>query len=351
MQTEKGEIVVEAHEDASALPWLKGGQTQGSRLDRWSSYAEKFEDINNVIELTLTEARDATRADGGTVYIVTPEGRLRFAYFQNETLSKGRRDARDHYINAEIPMSERSIVGYAALTKQTIIIDDVSKIAENAPYTFNSTFDESSGYRTKSMLTVPMIGEEGRTIALLQLVNSLSESGRPQPFGKNEALYAEGLARRGAPFIERALEILRSFDESLHDEDDRTRFRRVGSYAAEIFESWARAKGISNDELMMRKDRLRIAAMANDIRKSGGAAAAEHAEGELFSHIARVADVLGSKGGEQFESVLEELKKEDHALSREIAHAAASICPTLNAIANRYASANIVGRSDRSFVG
>lgn len=324
--------------DAERLPWLYSEER--GRLAAWSTYVEGFEDINSVIELTLTEARSATRADGGTVYLVTPEGRLRFAYFQNDTLSNGTNTSRGHYINAEIPLSEKSISGYAAITKQTLNITDVAEIPSNAPYSFNRTFDDSSGYRTVSLLTVPVIGREELSVAVLQLVNSLDEKGHPQPFGKNEVIYAEQLAEKSVSYISRSLETLADLDALVSEREERKRFRRVGSFAAEIFESWAQRNGLSNADLMARKDKIRLAAMMQHVNKVTSSDALDvpnKDDSPLFASITKVADVLGAKGDRSFDSVLGELENEssDH-IDKEIVRAAAAIGPTLAAISNRY---------------
>lgn len=324
--------------DTERLPWLYSEER--GRLAAWSTYVDGFEDINSVIELTLTEARSATRADGGTVYLVTPEGRLRFAYFQNDTLSNGKRSSHGHYINAEIPLSEKSISGYAAITKQTLNIADVAEIPPNAPYSFNRTFDDSSGYRTVSLLTVPVIGREELSVAVLQLVNSLDEKGRPRPFGKNEAIYTQQLAEKSVRFISRALDTLARIDAQVSAREERKRSRRVGSYAAEIYESWAQRQGVSNDELMARKDKIRLAAMMHSVQKdvpSGGSEIRKKVDSELFANIARVAGALGDKGDRSFDSVLDELKNaSSEHIDREIVDAAAAIGPTLAAISDRY---------------
>lgn len=326
---------------SSALPWLKETPSDASdRVSAWSRYAERFSDIHNVIELTLTEARDATRADGGTVYIVTDSDRLRFAYFQNDTLSRGSHDARNHYVNAELPLNERSIAGYAALTKQTININDVAHISSDAPYSFNSTFDESSGYHTVSMLTVPIVHGEGRSIGVLQLINCLDSRGVPTPFGRNETIYAEQVAAHSAPIISRSLETLGKFDDMLSTAEERVRFRRIGSYAAEIYASWAKGRELSSEELMLRKDRLRLAAMTKHVQ---GGTADDHVaahDRELFSHITKVADAIDSHDGKSFDSVIAQLTADDAAhLDPEVVRAAVAISPTLSAIASRYGQA------------
>jgi HD-GYP domain-containing protein (c-di-GMP phosphodiesterase class II) len=51
------------------------------------------------------------------------------------------------------------------------VLDDVYDLPESAPYQFNRAVDISSGYRTKSMLVIPMPNQSGAVIGVLQLIN------------------------------------------------------------------------------------------------------------------------------------------------------------------------------------
>ena len=53
---------------------------------------------------------------------------------------------------------------------ETVRVDDVYRLPPDAPYTFNRSFDQRLGYRTKSMLVVPMIDHTGATVGVLQLI-------------------------------------------------------------------------------------------------------------------------------------------------------------------------------------
>jgi HD-GYP domain-containing protein (c-di-GMP phosphodiesterase class II) len=70
-----------------------------------------------------------------------------------------------------IPVSKRSIAGAAALSRQPINIRDVYELEAGVPYGFDRSFDERMGYRTGSMLAVPMISAEDEVIGVIQLIN------------------------------------------------------------------------------------------------------------------------------------------------------------------------------------
>lgn len=268
-----------------SLPWLRDANIDWSaegRKDAWNiskrllayaHYANQFEDINTVVELMLSEARDATRADGGTFYLVTSDDRLQIAYFQNESMSNGKSDARNHYINVEMPISETSIAGFAALSRKLLNIPDVSEIPGGVPYAFNSSFDLSSGYKTVSMLTVPVVAGGGKPLAVLQLINSMDDNGVPKAFDDTEALYVELLAFQSTPYLtksmmtRRLIEMMLRISEMRDPEETGAHVVRVGSMAAEIYERWALDHKIDREEMMREKDTLRLAAMLHDVGK------------------------------------------------------------------------------------
>lgn len=217
------EVLTEAHEHEPAprsinmpLPWLNGldqswraaGDSASAhhalamkgRLDAYSKFVDRFEHRDQVIELILTEARDSTDADGGTFYLAS-DGRLSFAYFQNESISS----AAESYMSSEIAIDESSICGYVALTGRLLNIPDAGSLPAGVPYRFNSSYDESTGYRTVSLLTVPISDEHGVVMGVLQLVNRLGEDGAPVQFSEHDEAYAEMLAKRSMPFLRSAL--------------------------------------------------------------------------------------------------------------------------------------------------
>ena len=70
-----------------------------------------------------------------------------------------------------IPLDETSIAGYVALTGETVNEQDAYHLQKGSPYTISRAFDEKSGYRTKSMLVVPMKDHQDVVIGVVQLIN------------------------------------------------------------------------------------------------------------------------------------------------------------------------------------
>jgi HD-GYP domain-containing protein (c-di-GMP phosphodiesterase class II) len=69
-------------------------------------------------------------------------------------------------------MDTNSIAGYVAVTGQVLNIPDVYELNADAPVSFNPTFDKEHGYRTKSMLVLPMRNHIDEIIGVIQLINS-----------------------------------------------------------------------------------------------------------------------------------------------------------------------------------
>jgi HD-GYP domain-containing protein (c-di-GMP phosphodiesterase class II) len=120
-----------------------------------------------LLETILSKAREITNSDAGSLYIVEERGEtphLRFALAQNDSVAVPFR-------TATLPLTDTSIAGHVAITGDVVNLADAYAPPGDAPFTINRRFDEDSGYRTKSMLVVPMRTPQGQTIGALQLIN------------------------------------------------------------------------------------------------------------------------------------------------------------------------------------
>jgi HD-GYP domain-containing protein (c-di-GMP phosphodiesterase class II) len=146
-------------------------------------------DTDLLLELILTKAREITRSDAGSIYLVEePEGaprRLRFKLAQNDSV-------RVPFTEFSLPISEESIAGYVALTGDIVVVDDAYAVPEGYRFRVNRDFDAQAGYRTKSMLVVAMRTPAGEVIGVLQLINCKRDFTRP--FTSPEAVQQEAHA-------------------------------------------------------------------------------------------------------------------------------------------------------------
>ena len=121
-------------------------------------------DLDTLFGLILTHARALTNADGASIYTRDAGGTLYFRLWQNATTG----DAKDPQ---KIPAGEHSVAGYVARSGEVLVIDDVYAIDPRAPYQFNPGFDRSSGYHTRSLLTLPLTNKADEVVGVLQLIN------------------------------------------------------------------------------------------------------------------------------------------------------------------------------------
>lgn len=126
-------------------------------------------DYNTLLDLILTQARQITGSDAGSLYVVeTLEDetkRLRFKLSQNYSRPE------IPLVEFTIPIDHSSIAGYVASTGEPLVIDDAYFIPPDVQYSFNRSVDEKYGYRTKSLMTIPMKDHKDQVIGVLQLIN------------------------------------------------------------------------------------------------------------------------------------------------------------------------------------
>ena len=123
---------------------------------------------DSLLELILTKSREITGCDAGSLYLVEEKSNgskhLVFKLTQSDSHSVPFRQF-------TLPIDTRSIAGYAASTGKILNIKDAYRI-RNLPFRLNRDFDERFGYRTKSMLVVPMKTQKDEVIGVLQLINA-----------------------------------------------------------------------------------------------------------------------------------------------------------------------------------
>lgn len=236
----------------------------------------QLKDIDAILDRILYEARKLTCSDAGSIYLV--EGPvLRFSYVHNDTLSQGfAGDAAAQYKSFSVPISEESIVGYAAKTGRPVVIDDAYALDDELPYRFNASYDRKSGYRTTSMLTIPLRTFQNRLVGVMQLINAKDpETGASVPFSSESQAVAPLFASNASVAIERGIMtrdmVLRMMKlaELRDPKETGAHVQRVGAYCAEIYQAWAHNRGIARADISKTKDIIRLASMLHDVGKVG----------------------------------------------------------------------------------
>jgi HD-GYP domain-containing protein (c-di-GMP phosphodiesterase class II) len=126
-------------------------------------------DPDQLLSLILTQARKVTQSDAGSLYLVEEDDAgtemLRFRLSQNDTLP----DLPNP--DFRLPIDTSSTAGYAAATREPLVLEDVYDLPAGSPFSFNAGFDREHGYRAKSQLVVPMLDHQDRVVGVLQLIN------------------------------------------------------------------------------------------------------------------------------------------------------------------------------------
>jgi HD-GYP domain-containing protein (c-di-GMP phosphodiesterase class II) len=231
-----------AEREQAARADLRRTQREMEMLNRIGMALSSTRDVNALLELILSKAREITGADAGSLYLVEemrtsgPEGRetverhLRFKLTQNDSVQFP-------FAEFVLPITEGSMAGYVALRGEVIHLADAYSIPPERPYRFNPAYDQESGYRTRSMLTLPMKDSKGEVIGVLQLINC--KRNRAARLETLEAVEAEV-----QPFPERAVRLTLSlasqaavaFENSRLYQDIETLFEGLVSAAVTAIE-------------------------------------------------------------------------------------------------------------------
>lgn len=246
--------------------------------------------IDRLLEMIVDEARKFTNADGGTLYIMTDdEKELRFAIVQNDSLNvrMGGTSGAIQWSPVRLTDDEgkpnyANVSAYAAISGEIINIPDVYD-AEGFNFEGTRNFDVTTGYRSQSMLVVPMRNHEQDIIGVLQLLNALDhDTGDVIPFSGESQNITESLASQAAVALTNnrlildLQELLESFITSIATAiDEKSPYtgghvRRVAELTIDIARRISDTNdgpyaGVSFNDDQMRE--LRIAAWLHDVGK------------------------------------------------------------------------------------
>lgn len=181
------------------------------RLDQLNDIGASLSDERNLerlLEKIILAAKQITRADGGTLYLVSEDRRqLHFEIVRTDSLGIAFGGSSDQPTSGKFPdlplfredgsANDSMVAVAAAMTGQTINIAD-AYAAQGFDFSGTRQFDARTGYRSQSFLTVPMKDHEGEVIGVLQLINAIAESGQVVEFSPADQRLAESLASQAA---------------------------------------------------------------------------------------------------------------------------------------------------------
>ncbi|HLQ33248.1 MAG TPA: HD domain-containing phosphohydrolase [Chloroflexota bacterium] len=165
-------------------------------------------DADALQDLILAKALTITSADAGSLYLVVEDDQLAVDDTGQPLLDA---DNKPIMTRAKVLAFNKSqnfsnptdfkafrmplnagIAGYVATTGAVIQHPDIYDLAPDSPYSFNPDFDRRTGYRSKSMLAVPMFNSHDQVVGVIQLIN--------RKYRRDVKLTAHNVDREVLPF-------------------------------------------------------------------------------------------------------------------------------------------------------
>ncbi|MFQ5344700.1 MAG: HD domain-containing phosphohydrolase [Mariprofundus sp.] len=164
--------------------------------------------IERLLEYILDHAKELTGADGGTLYL-HQDGKLNFEVMRTDSLNIHVSNAEGNLANLKpIEMYGKNgqphnhvVAANAAIYGRTI---NIPNVYDNKEFNFTKvkSFDQQNGYRTRSMLAVPLINQQAELVGVLQLINATDQSTKEiEDFSAISQELAEALASLAAVAI------------------------------------------------------------------------------------------------------------------------------------------------------
>ncbi|MCB1954228.1 MAG: GAF domain-containing protein [Rhodocyclaceae bacterium] len=184
---------------------LSALQTNAETIDKLTSLIEigislsSERDRNKLLALILEHGKRLCHCDAATMYLIDGKDRLAFSLrTRGDPLPVSYLDLHDPQTGAP---NENHLATWVALHPHSVVIDNAY---DEPRFDLSGTheMDRLSGYRTVSMLTVPMRSRGGTVVGVLQFLNALDGDAQVTPFAHPLVQVAEALAAQAAVAIE-----------------------------------------------------------------------------------------------------------------------------------------------------
>lgn len=155
---------------------------------------------HRLLEKILAESMEITNSDAGTLYIVTSsktEDRLKFMIMRNQTMNTYEGGQGEKINLPDVPFVEENVCAYAAIHRKVINIPDVYD-SQEFDFIGPKRYDKITGYRTKSMLVIPLENHENEILGVIQLINALDEEKKVIPYDRRYEYIIYSIASQAA---------------------------------------------------------------------------------------------------------------------------------------------------------
>ncbi len=149
-----------------------------------------------LLERILTAAMDLTSCDGGTLYIKNGDAldfKVMITHSQNVLQGGGH----GKILLPPVPLEKSNVCAYSVLEKRIINIPDVYD-SDLFDFAGPLRYDALTGYKTTSMMVVPMENNYGEIIGVMQLINAQNEAGAITAFNPSAKIFVQALASQAA---------------------------------------------------------------------------------------------------------------------------------------------------------
>ena len=237
-------------------------------------------DLNRLLEKILSKVMELTHCDAGTLYLLDNDV-LKFKIMRNDTMKTYEGgDGKDPKL-PPVKLSRENVCSLSLLEGRTVCVADVRNCAE---YDFSGPirYDSMTGYRTKSMLVVPMMNRVGEKLGVVQLINAMDNNNEVCEFSEELIHVVESIASQAAVTIQnvRYIEDIRGLFDSLvklmsSAVDARTPYngahtRHMAEYGERFIDYLNKTYKKGNGEIRFRpehKDALLMSIWLHDIGK------------------------------------------------------------------------------------
>ena len=157
-----------------------------TKVSKWDETVERAKELaialtaerdpQRLLALILSRTREFVPSDAGSLYLVQQDAHgqpcLRFALAQNDSVKAP-------WQESTVPLKTTSIAGAVAASGHVVNIDDVYALSPTDPFHHDNSFDLRFGYRTRSVVGIPLATRDGQVIGVLQLINRKRRAGVP----------------------------------------------------------------------------------------------------------------------------------------------------------------------------
>ncbi len=146
--------------------------------------------MDHLLATAVDYALKIMRAEAASLYVVK-DNVLEFRVARNLVLEAS--GEAGLLPECRIELTDDSVAGYVARRGEIVFVDDVYNLPSDLPFRFAGTINEETGFRSRSMFVLPLLGNENRTVGVLQLINHRGDKGI-MPFPRSLEVAGKALA-------------------------------------------------------------------------------------------------------------------------------------------------------------